>query len=122
MAVLAAAVCFWLAGPVQSAWAVQAHGGSEGLVSHQIGHILFVAGMAFMLFHLAKSRSRTAAWVRFQWFLYLIILWNILAFTGHWMRAYHWPEHMLKVDGRTVAFQISDLSDAVFFLTRLDHI
>lgn len=122
IAVLSATVCFWLTGPAQSAWAVQEHGGAEGLVSHEIGHILYVAGMAFVLFHLAKSGARTTAWLRFRWFLYLIILWNILTFTGHWMRAAHWPDHMQKVGGHTVAYQISDLSDAIFYLTRLDHI
>ena len=31
------------------AWAVQTHGGIEGLVSHQVGHFLFVVGMIYLL-------------------------------------------------------------------------
>ncbi|MEK6250000.1 MAG: hypothetical protein N2C12_17585 [Planctomycetales bacterium] len=120
--VLPAVILFWLAGAAQPAWAVQGHGGTEGLVSHEIGHVLFIAGMVFILAYLSRQRFRSSAWLKFRCFLYLIILWNILTFTGHYMREYVGPEQMHKVGGRTVAFAISDLPDAYFYLTRLDHL
>lgn len=119
---LSAAVVFWVTSYARSAWAVQAHGGAEGLVSHEIGHILFVAGMIYMLFQIDRVRSRTTAWVRFLWFLYVIILWNIVTLTGHFMHEYVRPEQIHKINGRIVAYTISGLSDAYFYLTRLDHL
>ena len=36
---------FALVNRAMPVYAVQGHGGSEGLVSHQVGHILFISGM-----------------------------------------------------------------------------
>lgn len=116
------ALVLGLSGSVQPAWAVQGHGGAEGLVSHEIGHVLYVAGMLFMLFHVMRSRFRSAAWMRFRCFLCFMILWNFLTFSGHWMREYVASEQFHEADGHTVAFTVSNPSDAFFYLTRLDHL
>lgn len=106
----------------QVAWAVQAHGGAEGLVSHQIGHALFTLGMGYLLFKLYRMHQAGPGWGSFKAFLWLLILWNIVTFSGHWMNEFVDPENFLRTNGHTVAFRVTDLTDAVYYLTRLDHL
>ncbi len=105
-----------------SAQAVQAHGGAEGLVSHQIGHVLFAAGMAFLLFRIVRTHTAGPGWPAFKSFLWLILLWNLLTFFGHWMQELVAPERYLTADGRTIGYTLEGLFDVLFYLTRLDHL
>jgi len=110
--------CLWAV----PAFAVQAHGGSEGLVSHQVGHILFISGMIYMLYRVYHNHITGPGWFEFRGFLWLIISWNILTFTGHWMREFVNPDRFMKDGVHIISFTITDLFDAVFYLTRLDHL
>jgi len=102
--------------------AVQQHGGAEGLVSHQIGHILFISGMIYLLYRVYHNRISGPGWFEFKSFLWLIILWNILTFSGHWMRELVRSERFLKQGTQVTAFTVTDTFDAFFYLTRLDHL
>lgn len=120
------AACFstvlLLAASALPAFAVQQHGGAEGLVSHQIGHILFISGMIYLLYRVYHNRMTGPGWFEFKGFLWLIILWNILTFSGHWMRELVQSERFLKEGTQITAFTITDSFDALFYLTRLDHL
>ncbi len=112
-------VLFFFATP---AYAVQSHGGAEGLVSHQLGHLLFIFAMAVLLFRLNGSHLSTAGWHEFRGFLWIILFWNLLTFTGHWMHYYVEDECFIHHDTRIIAFDIHNLPDLLFYLTRLDHL
>jgi hypothetical protein len=105
-----------------TACAVQQHGGAEGLVSHQIGHVLFILGMAYLLFQAQKNPILGPGWKEFRGFLWLIVLWNILTFSGHWVREFIDPQRFLKEGSRTIAFTIEKFPDALFYLSSLDHL
>ena len=107
---------------VDPAWAVQSHGGAEGLVSHQIGHVLFILGMIFLLFRLSHFGVFGPGWFEFKGFLWLIICWNILTFSGHWMNEHVSPEKFIRQETNVISFSVSNLTDAYFFLTRVDHL
>ena len=104
------------------AYAVQQHGGAEGLVSHQIGHILFIFGMGYLLYQINRSRIADPGWFEFKSFLWLIILWNLLTFSGHWMMEVINHDKFIMQGAHVTAFVVNDLSDAFFYLTRLDHL
>lgn len=104
------------------AWAVQAHGGAEGLVSHQLGHILFFGGMAFLLFQVQRKGWVDSGWQRFKIFLILILFWNIVTFTGHWLKEYVPAGKYILQEGQVVAFRISGFADALFYICSLDHL
>ena len=110
--------CLWAA----PAFAVQAHGGAEGLISHQVGHILFISGMIYLLYRVFSNRISGPGWFEFKGFLWLIIAWNVLTFTGHWMREFVNPERFTKHNSQIISFAITDLFDTVFYITRLDHL
>ncbi len=102
-------------------WAVQSHGGIEGLVSHEIGHLLFVVGMSFLLFRLYPQHRGETGWLEFKLFIFFILLWNGLTFSGHWMGEYVDHDQFVLDNGRIVFFVINSFADAYFYLTHLDH-
>lgn len=105
-----------------SVWAVQQHGGAEGLISHQIGHLLFIAGMLFLLYRLKGSTSSGPGWPEFKFFIGLIILWNILTFYGHWHHELISPDRFVRMQGKVTGMTISSPSDFFYYLSRLDHL
>jgi hypothetical protein len=104
------------------AWAVQAHGGVEGLVSHQIGHLLFVIGMGYLLFRLHSMNLKGTGWFEFKTFLWLLLAWNLMTFSGHWMNEFVAGEKFIHANGHTLSFTVENLFDALYYLTRLDHL
>ena len=104
------------------AWSVQAHGGVEGLVSHQIGHFLFTLGMGYLLFRLYSMYMKGTGWFEFKTFLWLLIVWNVTTFTGHWMNEFVAKEKFIKAHASIQSFTIENLQDAIYYLTRLDHL
>ncbi|MCK4510030.1 MAG: hypothetical protein KAU27_15885 [Desulfuromonadales bacterium] len=113
-------IAFMLA--AKPAQAVQAHGGVEGLVSHQIGHFLFAVGMGYLLYRLYTMQLRGTGWIEFKTFLWLLLLWNVMTFSGHWMNEFVARENFIKANGNTLSFTIGNFPDALFYLTRLDHL
>jgi len=105
-----------------SAWAVQHHGGAEGLVSHQIGHILFIAGMLYLLYRLRISSPHGPGWLEFKLFVWTIIFWNVLTFYGHWHMELIDQSKMIHADGHTLGFRITGPMDVLFYFSRLDHL
>lgn len=103
------------------AYAVQVHGGMEGLVSHQLGHILFAGCMLFLLVTGSVNQWAGSGWHRFKCFIRLIIFWNILTFSGHWLRIGIPDYKFVKVDGQVAGFRIESLLDAFFYFANLDH-
>lgn len=104
------------------AWAVQQHGGTEGLVSHQIGHFLFISGMFYLLYRLHVSAPKGVGWFEFKLFVWLIICWNFLTFYGHWHRELIDQTKLISADGKTTGFIISGPMDLLFYFSRLDHL
>lgn len=104
------------------AYGVQSHGGAEGLVSHQLGHLLFTLAIVVLLLQLTRSRSSGPGWYEFRGFLWVIFFWNILTFTGHWMREGMAAEFFIRQDNRITAFQVDSFANLIFYLTRLDHL
>ncbi|NIP99244.1 MAG: hypothetical protein GWO19_01335, partial [Nitrospinaceae bacterium] len=60
---LAVSGCLAIVFAATPVWAVQTHGGSEGLVAHQIGHLLFVLGMIYLLVRIHSMQLRGRGWV-----------------------------------------------------------
>lgn len=105
-----------------SVLAVQFHGGAEGLVSHQIGHLLFLIGMVYLLVKVYQERNTSPGWWEFRGFIWCIILWNILTFCGHWMDEFTNPKDFALASGHKVSFRIDQVWDILFYFTRLDHL
>lgn len=106
------------AGP---AAAVQTHGGSEGLVAHQIGHLLLIAACVILVFHSHRLLAEPG-WRAFRFFFLLLIAWNLLTFVGHGLDEVIPPSRFLFQEGRRVGMLLTGPGDLLFYLTRLDHL
>lgn len=108
-----------LATPV---WAVQAHGGVEGLVTHQLGHLFFTTGMGYLLYRLALAKTKGPGWFEFRLFLWLLIAWNLVSFTGHWMNQHVDAARYVREGAQIVAYRVDGPWDALFYATQFDHL
>lgn len=108
--------------PAAQAYGVQSHSGTEGLVSHLLGHLLFTLAMVVLFLRLLRSKIQGPGWSEFKWFLAMIISWNVLTFSGHWMEQVVRAEQFVRHNNRITAFHINSFFDLVFYLTRLDHL
>lgn len=114
--------CLLLLMLTNQAWAVQVHGGTEGLVAHLIGHLLFILGMVYLLLRVKSLQLNGPGWLEFNAFLWLVIAWNILTFLGHCLHESMAKEKFIQADGRIVSFSITSFTDAWYYFFRLDHI
>jgi len=99
----------------RSASAVQTHGGAEGLVAHELGHVLFAAGLLYIVLAGGTARWARAGRNCFRGFLILAIAWNLLTFTGHLLQV------VLATDG-SGRFFARGAWDYVYYATCLDHL
>ncbi|MCP3930780.1 MAG: hypothetical protein GY705_16960, partial [Bacteroidetes bacterium] len=69
---------------IKSGWALQSHSAPEGIYVHQMAHLLFMGALGYLYWHTRKSQIfKSKGWKFLQVFCILLILWNLLAFTGH---------------------------------------
>jgi len=104
------------------AWAMQGHSSAEGLVVHQLGHLLFAGAMLFLLIRSHLDRWTGPGWARFNCFLRLITFWNILTFSGHWLGSAIADDRFVMAGERVVGMKIGSLAEAFFYCTSLDHL
>lgn len=104
------------------AFAVQSHGGVEGLVAHEIAHLLFIVGISYLMYRVKSSGLKTPGWGYFRFFLVLLFAWNVLTFVGHWLHEYTAQKHYIKSCGHIVHFNMDHFLDVIFYISRLDHL
>lgn len=107
------------------AWAIQGHGGAEGIVVHQFSHFLFVGSGAFMI-HWLRSRDlvRRPGWRDIQYAVVLFIVWNLGAALGHFLDEQAVLVTMTRSGFRELRFT-SSAGDALiwgYYLAKLDHL
>lgn len=80
---LAVLACWLLPGAVS---AVQEHEAPEGIYSHQGAHLFFIASMGLLIYWLRQRQLvREAGWRFIQYAALFFILWNLDAFTAHFL-------------------------------------
>ncbi len=104
------------------AWAVQGHGDPEGLVVHLLGHLLFISGMAVLLYQSYRQRLTSGGWRFFRLFLWCILLWNLQTASGHILHEIVSADRYIIMGGHPAAFRITTFLDGYFYFTRLDHL
>jgi len=108
---------------VENAWALQSHVAPEGIYVHQLAHILFSAGLAYLYWHTRKTQAVTSkGWIFLQIFCVAMICWNLLAFTGH--VAF---EHLTLVDyahkNTLEEYLVGPITfvKGLYYVTKMDH-
>lgn len=107
-----------------NAWAVQSHGAPEGLYVHQLAHIFYTAAMCYLFWDIRRSEFESKGWRFLQIFCVFIVLWNIVAFTGHSLSSYVADAHLTR-EGGYLTTRLEgpfDFIKTLYYFTKLDHL
>lgn len=119
--VLAVEIIFAI--PTQ-AWALQSHGSPEGLYVHQMSHVLFVAALIYLFWDIRRSSFHGKGWSYLKLFCIVMLLWNLVAFSGHFTHLPMETSDFLTNDNYFQTYILKPLTPLkwIYFLTRLDHL
>lgn len=105
--------------------AIQAHGGNEGIVVHQMGHVFFLVSMGAFVYWLREGRLLGhPGWRYIMGFAVLMGLWNIDVILMHFLDE---QARLVSVE-RTTPFSVtlsgggSSWLPLVYYLGKLDHL
>lgn len=104
------------------AHAVQEHRDPEGLISHLLGHLLFIAGLVFLLTHMKWKNMLGTGWKRFKCFFIIIISWNLLTFFSHLQDRFVSEENFIQNNKRITGFIANEPLDFLYYASKFDHL
>lgn len=108
----------------ENAWALQTHGGPEGLVVHQLAHLQYLGALGYLLWDIRRSSFSGLGWLYLQWFCGLMMLWNAVAFAGHFAQL-ALPESALVTDNGYLSSLLlypEGVLRWLYLSTSLDHL
>ena len=108
------------------AFATQAHGGSEGILVHQLGHVFFMLSMGAFVYWTRDSRLFShAGWRYIKYAAALLVLWNMDVILVHFLE-----EQAALISVERVSSLMIDIHSVgnsgfleyFYYLARLDHL
>jgi hypothetical protein len=104
--------------------ALQTHGPPEGLYVHQLAHFLFAAALLFLIWQIkSEGLARLPGFRQIRWACGLLVLWNIVAFLGHWSEVHLVRQAFQGQEGDLSQRLIMSRYPAwVYYVTKLDHL
>jgi hypothetical protein len=103
---------------------LQTHGGAEGVLVHQLAHIQYLGALGYLLWDIRRSGFSGVGWLYLQRFCWLMMLWNGIAFFGHFSQI-SLPEGAISTeDGYLSALLLLpvDFGKWIYYITALDHL
>ncbi len=118
-------VVFQLLLPSKS-FAIQAHGGAEGIIAHQIGHLFFMFSMCTFVYWSRNSRFlKNSGWRYIKYFAILLVLWNLDVVLLHFLDEQIAIVSFQKLNKWNVivtSVNKSSMFELFYFLGKLDHL
>jgi hypothetical protein len=105
------------------AWALQPHGGGEGLYIHQMAHVFFMGTLTYLYLHTRRTQDLVSrGWRYLRLFCVLLFFWNLMAFVGH-HTALHLPLYDFIETGTWNERLVSPLSvmKVIYYIAKMDH-
>lgn len=107
-------------------YALQFHSSSEGIITHQIGHLFFLFSMVVLMFIISgKGLTIHKGWRLIQLSAFFFILWNGCAIAAHFLDN---QIYAVSIEGRANGYakirvqNNSDLLGWVYYCLKLDHL
>jgi hypothetical protein len=104
--------------------AFQSHPAPEGLYVHQFAHIVFMITMGFLAYWLQYNQLiRERGWRLIQLACLLLILWNMVAFVGHWVET-HIPDTSVVGEpdwSQRIRLDVHPMIP-LYYMLKLDHL
>ncbi len=115
---------FFLLFPLDYAYALQSHGGPEGVYIHLAAHIIFFTAMLSLSIWLRRTRLKPyTAWRAIAMGAFVLALWNVWAFAGHVLDGIILERGDLYLDQDQVpCLRIQSWENLLFYLLKLDHL
>ncbi len=104
--------------------ALQTHGPPEGLYVHQLAHVLFAGALLFLIWQIRREgMAKALGFRRLIWACSLFILWNFVAFTGHWAEVLLSPQEFIGGEGDfSRRLILTGMPAWVYFFAKFDHL
>lgn len=111
-----------LSGPFP-AYALQTHG-YKGLYVHQGAHLFFLFAMLMFIYRIHRlDASGRKQWCCMGYGAWFLALWNLWAFTGHFIELLVPADHIrLLGDDPVPALTIASWRDVAFYILKMDHL
>ena len=110
----------------QNLYALQLHSGSEGIITHQIGHLFFLFSMVVLMFIISgKGLAKHKGWRLIQVSAFFFILWNCCAIAAHFLDNQIYAVSVERLANGYAKIQTqnhSDLLGWVYYSLKLDHL
>ena len=106
------------------AWALQSHGEPEGIYVHQMAHLFYSAALCYLFWDIGRNAFPGKGWRYLQIFCALMILWNLVAFSGHWLGFHIDNSDLMRTDGYFSSQILGPISGVklIYFVASLDHL
>jgi hypothetical protein len=105
------------------AWGFQSHPAPEGLYMHQLAHVFFVVAMGILAYWLQVNEFvRQRGWRLIQISCILFILWNIMAFAGHWVEERVAADAVIGEPDWTQRIILNSAMMRLYYALKLDHL
>ncbi len=106
--------------------ATQLHTSSEGIITHQMGHLFFLFSMVALIFTITgKGLDTQKGWRLIQYSAFFFILWNLDALTAHFLDNQIQAvtiENLSLGKIRVVVHNGSSLLAWIYYILKLDHL
>jgi len=110
----------------EQAMATQKHGGIEGVIVHQMAHIVFAGAMALLIYWLRQHELVVnQGWRRIQYAAVFFLLWNINAFIVHFLEEQVDILDMAQIELWQLRLQAQpgfEWSAWLYYVVKLDHL
>ena len=108
----------------RSSLALQTHGPPEGLYVHQLAHVFFAVALLFLIWQIKYEGIAGYPGLRqIRWACGLFVLWNVVAFLGHWSEVLLNPEAFTSQHGvLSQRLIVSQFSAWIYYFTKLDNL
>ena len=115
-------ICFIFL-PVDAS-ATQLHASSEGIITHQVGHLFFLFSMVALIFTITgKGLNTQKGWRLIQYSAFFFILWNLDAIAAHFFDN---QIHSVRIEnlslGQIRVVSQSELLAWLYYVLKLDHL
>ncbi len=106
------------------AHALQSHSAPEGIYVHQLAHIFFMSALCYLFWDIRRSSFPGKGWRFLQAFCVCMVLWNIVAFTGHSVEAVINAADIEVYSGYLSTKIAGPITSAklIYYFTKLDHL
>ena len=106
-----------------AALAFQSHPAPEGLYVHQLAHGFFILAMIVLAYWLqVNGFTRERGWRLIQVSCILLIIWNLVAATGHWVEERISADVILGEPDWTQRIVMDSVWSGLFYALKLDHL